>query len=349
MKGDNMNQKIEREGLDIAKFIAALIVVMIHTHPLLGFGKEVDYYSTNVFGRVAVAFFFLCSGYFTFSRMHYNNGKLQNSKENRKILWKTEKRIIEMYTIWSVIYFFVEILKWNSSKNISFFHFLVSFGMSFLIYGSFYQLWYLLAMIYGIPIIYCLLIKLGIKNVQILGIGLYLIHLLINVNEVIPNNVIRNIIGNVNFLPGSAVASAFYIGIPFMIWGFGVCIDKSINKKYCLGMMFISIIGLSVEAFVFYNKFEISDVTYYFFTVGIAVPLFLLLAEVEISGKRVILLRNLSTIIYCIHPLWIEIYKNIINKSDYIVKFVWTAFGSVLSGVIIILLSKKIPNIKKIY
>lgn len=45
MKGDNMNQKIEREGLDIAKFIAALIVVMIHTHPLLGFGKEVDYYS----------------------------------------------------------------------------------------------------------------------------------------------------------------------------------------------------------------------------------------------------------------------------------------------------------------
>ena len=344
-----MESRREQGGLDIAKFVAALIVVMIHTHPLTVLGQKVDYYSSNVFGRVAVAFFFMCSGYFTFSKMYYDNGRLQDSKENRSLLLKTEKRIIELYIIWSVIYFFVEILKWSSYKRIPFFHFLVSFGISFLLYGSFYQLWYLLALVFGMPVIYCLLMRLNIKKVQIFGSGLYLLHLLININMAIPNNVISKLMERINFLPGSAVSNALYIGIPFMSFGVYLRGGKNTNKKYCLIMMLISIIGLYIESSIFYNIFKISEITYYFFTVGIAVPLFLLLSELKISGKNFIFIRNLSGIIYCIHPLWIEIYKNVIDKCNYSMQFVWTVFMSCLSGTIIIALSKKISYMKKLY
>ena len=191
--------------------------------------------------------------------------------------------------------------------------------------------------------------RLNIKKVQIFGSGLYLLHLLININMAIPNNVISKLMERINFLPGSAVSNALYIGIPFMSFGVYLRGGKNTNKKYCLIMMLISIIGLYIESSIFYNIFKISEITYYFFTVGIAVPLFLLLSELKISGKNFIFIRNLSAIIYCIHPLWIEIYKNVIDKCNYSMQFVWTVFMSCLSGTIIIALSKKISYMKKLY
>ena len=52
-------------GVDIAKFVGAMLVVAIHTHPL-GYGSVPDYYF-NCLCRIAVPFFFVTSSYFFYT------------------------------------------------------------------------------------------------------------------------------------------------------------------------------------------------------------------------------------------------------------------------------------------
>ena len=341
-----MKQKSVMGGLDIAKFLGALLIVSIHTRPLLVCGKEMDYYSSDVFCRIAVAFFFMCSGYFTFTKIQYdNNGKIENSNKNRKQLIKSEIRIITLYIMWSIIYFIVELLQWMSVKEISFIHFLIAFGISFFIYGSYYHFWYMLALIYGIPIIYYLSLKINKKKLLIIGSGLYLVHLIINWNSVCPESKIISLISRINIFPG-ALSSTIFIGIPFMIWGGCFQVFQHKSKKVWL---FFSIIGLYLEARVLLHRFNITSLNYIIFTVCVTVLIFQVFYEMKLSDNQYKWFRNLSTVIYCIHPLWITLLKKNGMANDTILLFITTIILSFLSSVALILLSKKFVFIKNTY
>lgn len=51
-------------GLDAFKFLAALLVVAIHTSPLSSFSLSADFLFTRVFARIAVPFFLMVTGSF---------------------------------------------------------------------------------------------------------------------------------------------------------------------------------------------------------------------------------------------------------------------------------------------
>ena len=51
-------------GIDFFKFIAALVVVAIHTSPLSSFSVDADFILTRVLARIAVPFFLMVTGYF---------------------------------------------------------------------------------------------------------------------------------------------------------------------------------------------------------------------------------------------------------------------------------------------
>ena len=50
--------------LDRFRLVAALLVVAIHTSPLLSLGETADFLLTRVAARVAVPFFLMTSGFF---------------------------------------------------------------------------------------------------------------------------------------------------------------------------------------------------------------------------------------------------------------------------------------------
>lgn len=52
--------------IDIFKFIAALLVVAIHTTPLEDISAKGNFYFENMLCRIAVPFFFAASGFFFF-------------------------------------------------------------------------------------------------------------------------------------------------------------------------------------------------------------------------------------------------------------------------------------------
>lgn len=59
-----MEQKQRFGGLDRFKFIAAFLVVAIHTSPLSSFSANADFLLTRVLARTAVPFFLMVTGYF---------------------------------------------------------------------------------------------------------------------------------------------------------------------------------------------------------------------------------------------------------------------------------------------
>lgn len=63
-------------GIDYFRFIAALLIVAIHTSPLASFSETGDFILTRIIARVAVPFFLMTSGFFLISRYTYNTEKL---------------------------------------------------------------------------------------------------------------------------------------------------------------------------------------------------------------------------------------------------------------------------------
>lgn len=81
----------------------------------------------------------------------------------------------------------------------------------------------------------------------------------------------------------------------------------------------------------------------------VAVLIFQVFYEMKLSGNQYKWFRNLSTVIYCIHPLWITLLKKNGMANDTILLFITTIILSFLSSVALILLSKKFVFIKNMY
>lgn len=97
-------------GIDLGKFIAAVLVVLIHTHPLKWFSVDLEYYSVQGIARLAVPFFFVCSGYL------YARSALK-----KNWAWSTLggylKRLLIVYGVWSLVYLPLYILQVDEARE----------------------------------------------------------------------------------------------------------------------------------------------------------------------------------------------------------------------------------------
>ena len=59
----NIVKKKQYDFVNLAKFISAVFVIGIHTSPLQGLHPKLNYFTRCIVFRLAVPFFFICSGY----------------------------------------------------------------------------------------------------------------------------------------------------------------------------------------------------------------------------------------------------------------------------------------------
>ncbi len=78
-------------SIDLAKFIAAILVIGIHTRPFCEISKICDFYFVEIICRLAVPFFAVCTGYYLTDQMSYSDGLALNTY-NKKILLRTLKK-----------------------------------------------------------------------------------------------------------------------------------------------------------------------------------------------------------------------------------------------------------------
>lgn len=159
MGGYFMEQTIavraNRNGIDLFKFIMALCVVAIHTHPLEGVTAPFVIKLYKIVVQCAVPFFFLATGYLLACRMDWPYNSQASIQKLTVYLWKT----VKLYLIWSLIYMPLAIYDYVHAR------FSLLKGTMLYLRGLFllgehynsYILWYLLSTIYAVAcIVICL-------------------------------------------------------------------------------------------------------------------------------------------------------------------------------------------------
>ena len=158
-----MNIKKSYAGLDSFRLIAALLVVAIHTSPLLSVSETGDIIVSRIIARVAVPFFFMTSGYFLISRY---------ADQTEKLKWFIKKTVM-LYGI--AIFLYLPLNVYNDYFKMPFL--LPNIIKDLFFDGTMYHLWYLPAAILGAVIAWGLVRKLGFKWAYGISFLLYLIGL----------------------------------------------------------------------------------------------------------------------------------------------------------------------------
>lgn len=149
-------------GFDRFRLPAALLVVAIHTGPLLSVSPLANDLLTDIWGRIAVPFFFAVSGWFLVPRLR---------REGAAALGSFLKKTLLLYLLSALLYLPLNLYN----------HTLQDSGASLLrdifFNGTFYHLWYFPALALGACIVCALVRGLG-KWAWLPAVLLYLIGLL---------------------------------------------------------------------------------------------------------------------------------------------------------------------------
>ena len=103
----NTNQvKTNYHAIDLARFVAACLIVALHASPLTSVSENFNFYIKNGLSRLAVPFFFMASGFFLATKMT-DYQKVKQYITN----------ILRMYIIWSAVYLPIIVIDWHGTNR----------------------------------------------------------------------------------------------------------------------------------------------------------------------------------------------------------------------------------------
>ncbi|MFD2615047.1 serine racemase VanT catalytic subunit [Paenibacillus gansuensis] len=285
-------------GIDLFKFFAAILVITIHTGPLLSYNSRADFLLTSLAARIAVPFFFMASGYFFFH-------KIKNEQGNQtKLLRQFLQRTGILYAICILIYLPVNAYAghltgaWNLPILIK----------SLLFGGTFYHLWYLPALMIGVAIVYGLRSFLREPYVIIVTLLLYLAALLGDnyYSLAAENQALQNMVQHVYGIMDSTRNGIFFA--PLFIALGSLEANRRKPKRSALHsyiLLFgISMAVLFLEGLLLQRSFAGTAIAPFNDMYAALVPavFFLFLILLAGRGREHKWPRRLSTWIYVLHP-----------------------------------------------
>lgn len=238
-----------------------------------------------------------------------------------------------MYLLWTLIY--IPII---FEKNISFMTVLKDIVL--IGYG---HLWYLLASIYAVILIYILL-RRKIKKGALAFFALCAFFIGLSVSgyyKLIGGGIAKEIADvylEVFISPRNGLLFAF----PYMVMGVFLSQNKrNYGKKqtlYALGGLYVLHL---VEMFII-RKFDLCNITDMTLVVlPLTMVLVYTLIHVKLKERKIYAyFRNSSIIIYLIHPYIIKLYDTIIKMDNSLVRYVVVCIASLIIAIIILRLEK---------
>lgn len=126
-------------SLDLSRWIAAFLVICIHTVPLSSFSRLGNALFVQVVCRLAVPFFFVCSGYL----LRKKTAKAEPGQIAWNLLGHSVRSLGTIYLFWSAVWIIC-----NTASGISCFYPAAQWNLYF--YPGIYQLlWFMLALLLG--------------------------------------------------------------------------------------------------------------------------------------------------------------------------------------------------------
>lgn len=164
----------QKSSLDIAKFLCAILILLLHTDPFGSYSKALSFGMRNVVCVIAVPFFFAVSGYLLAEKL----GAMKSASEQGQYMKKYLKRLAVIYLVWSAVYFPFVIVKWlRAGFGIGL---VLEYIKDFFFEGSYSTIWFLPALMSAAVLYWLLRKKLSSKGVFFVGCGVYVITLLLS-------------------------------------------------------------------------------------------------------------------------------------------------------------------------
>ena len=248
--------------------------------------------------------------------------------------------MIKLYALWTLLYLLYSIPTWIKTGWMSFGAF-KDYALATVTQGCHYHLWYLISLIYALPLFYlCVRFIKNRKLLFALMIALYIIKAISYGYARWLPTFIQTIFG----IGGkfSALFDAVFLLLPILLLGFFIT-QKKISLKFSLIGFIVSFSLLTVEAFTL-KAFGQESVSFIFMTFPTAYFLFSLISQINwnLNGKVCTLLGSASLIIYCFHPMIVELFIDIVPSS--ILLFLGTAIISVLLSLMLMLIKARIKK-----
>ena len=322
-------------GVDYFRILAAILIITIHTSPLASYTQTGDFILTRIIARLAVPFFFMTTGFFLITPYACGSERLLKSVKRTALIYAAAIAVYLPINLYNG-YFSGENLLPNILKDIVF-------------DGTLYHLWYLPASILGALIAWGLVRKLNFRKALILSGLLYVIGLLgdsyYGLAEKIP--AVSGFYGLLFQIMDHTRNGIFFAPIYFVLGGYlaeskgSISVTKNaICFLLCFSAMFAEGLLLRSLGWQRHDSMYILLVPASFF-------LFRLL--MILPGKRIGSLRDISLLIYILHPMVIVVIRLaakilrleslLIDNS--IIHFLAVTAASVIGSIILVMLYNK--------
>ena len=320
------------ESIDLAKFIASVLVFAMHCGVL----NDYKYVSIvpQLLARWGVPFFFICSAYFLFSKSV--DGNISKDTVQMYI-----SRICMLYLVWLVYNIPNVVYQRLWSKDLSAISTWLVFLKNSVLSSTFTGSWYLASSIFSAWFVYVLSKKVPTKTVMGITFVFYLLCVLTSAYYGIVSTSFSNILKYLCF-PLNIFNGFFYFLLGKYIAENKQSIFAKIDKrKALLGfiffyLLFIVEIGLT-KYFKVYGSMDVA-----FSTVLMSVSLFLFCLQSSMRINNSLLLRKLSTIIYCSqgNVLLVNGLCKKILKAPSIISFLVSSIVTAIICVVVLYIQK---------
>ena len=320
----------------------AIVVIAIHTEPLVKCNNESILTIYKVVTDMAVPFFFLSSGYLVFEKILGQQKNIQETKIKNYI-----KKILRLYLIWNIIYLPVTIYDYvmnGESLKRNLFAFIK--GLIFVgCHWNSWPLWYLLSVLYTFLFLYFCLYKRNMNKIVIM-ITTIIIYLIANKFTILveSNAAINGSLGKIVtiaakiFGNGRLFTGAFYITAGFLI---AFYYSNLKNNKIIIGIIFIMCI---------YGKIVLNGLQERCALAILSVSFFILILFLDIPESRIwSFCRKMSTKLFLLHMLIYSGLDIIIIKNRYavgLVCFIITVLVTMLLSIILLYFEKRNGQLK---
>lgn len=309
----NNNAKTNYVFADIFKFICSLLVLMLHVSPFKELDDRIGFFFTNVLARIAVPFFFVCTGYFLFKRFNKNN---IDFVKLRKTIIKT----ISLYFLWVILYLPIELRGFIESDDLS--KDIKEYLFSIFLGKGYYQFWYLRALFVALIVIWLLMyFKVPFKKIFILSSVLFFIGLFetsykkfLGVFDFIPDTFFERLDDFYKIIGTTRNGCCFaflFVMIGILIAWYPIKFKKSVSAILCI----VSFVLMTFEAF-FEEHFELQTRNDKYLLLPFVIY-FLFNAVISVKSKNAsigLTFRKLSMWIYFLHFLIYKVFVKIGNN-----------------------------------
>ena len=321
-------------GLDIGKFICALLIISSHFASEWGhFSKSVDMlFSIYI---IAVPFFFAVSGFLLFN-------KIENidATQHKGVLIKYLKKIVLMYLMWSVIYIAFNVATFckfgvTSQEVIGYIH-------QCIVYSTYDTIWFLPALGVGVVMVYFMRKVMSFKNIMIVAIVFYIIGILgVTYSGLMVKSELLSTIYGAYEKVFLTTRNCFFNGFPFVALGAYIAYEvnhgkyKKANLKYAalcavFGILFVA------EAFATKKLLSAPNANTVFMLLPFVYFAVKFLLGVNIPDNKICyVLRKLSTTMFLSQRIFLTALPVLFPNSVFENLLSFNSFGGLIYIIVI--------------